>query len=392
MNHLYYLLAATCWTAAAYKARDLRRAPASPALQGTCLTLGLLGLAFLVLADSSRTVIDRVAGVEDLARWVGNSCTLAAGCSIQIVLAHFTRAPGSPAPDIRPRIALLAGAVIPMGVLMLTEQPPDCTDFVNVHAHRGPVVAYLLIYLSYLGLVMADALRLSWRYAPHAGSGPLRLGLRLIAVGSSLGLLYCLYKAAFALCRFWGLPTIGTEGVVGPALGLLAALLIVAGLTVGAWGAALTEHLQRWRSYRRLEALWRPLVQAVPQVVLPTEQQGVAEKLYRRVIEIRDAQLALSPYRDDAFAVQARRAAQNAGLTGQDLEAAVEGTVLAAALAAKRLGRRSSDAVLTDMKDQVGPDLASEVAWLEKVTVAFISPLVPPSHVADSRATEATGR
>lgn len=87
--------------------------------------------------------------------------------------------------------------------------------------------------------------------------------------------------------------------------------------------------------------------------------------------------------------MQARRAARDAGLTGQDLEAAIEATVLAAALAAQRLGRQSSNtAVVIDAPDQGGPDLAGEVAWLEKVAAAFASPLVPCPHVAGDRPPE----
>ena len=54
-----------------------------------------------------------------------------------------------------------------------------------------------------------------------------------------------------------------------------------------------------WLAYWRLRPLWAALLQAVPDVELPAERGagvGIRWRLLRRVIEIRDAELALRPY------------------------------------------------------------------------------------------------
>ncbi|MCD0449409.1 hypothetical protein LO762_09430 [Actinocorallia sp. API 0066] len=87
MTHAYYVLACLCFAGGLYKVRDLRRDPTSLALRGTCSTLALLGLAFVTLAPATRLAIDQWTGLEKVARWLGNSATLAAGYSIRIVMA-----------------------------------------------------------------------------------------------------------------------------------------------------------------------------------------------------------------------------------------------------------------------------------------------------------------
>ena len=79
------------------------------------------------------------------------------------------------------------------------------------------------------------------------------------------------------------------------------------GATVPAWRArlgipALFEWFARYRSCRRLYPLRRDLCEAAPEVPLDTVPGPVADllsfgdlpfRLYRRVVEIRDGQLAL---------------------------------------------------------------------------------------------------
>jgi len=383
VSQLFYALAFCCWLATAYKLRHLRDDPTSPTLRGTCSTLGLLGMSFFLLANSSRPLVDGLLGVENAARWLGNSSALAACCSIQTVLTYFTRMDNSPPLGLRRRLALLLAAVLAMGVLLLSARLPGDDDFVNVHADKGPVLAYLLIYLTYLGLVMLDMLRMSWRYAPQARATALQLALRLISAGSGTTLLYCLYKASFALCRFWELPVLGSERIIGPLLAAAGGLLIITGLTVGAWGANLADRLYQHRSHQRLQPLWNTLVQTLPHIALTSYDHRVTNKLYRRVIEIRDAQLSLAPYRDTRIAHQARQAAEATGLAGQDLHAAIEGTLLAAALHAHRTDQLPLHPFHDQETEQPSPDLPSEVAWLLKVSAAFTSPLLPLPLPAD---------
>jgi hypothetical protein len=101
-------------------------------------------------------------------------------------------------------------------------------------------------------------------------------------------------------------------------------------------------------------------------------------RLYRRVIEIRDGLLALRSYRDPEVRVQARRCGEAAGLTGDELRAAVAAAQLKAALTAKAQGvivRADSSASADDrelFELRRGNDLTTEAAWLGKIARAYV--------------------
>ena len=138
----------------------------------------------------------------------------------------------------------------------------------------------------------------------------------------------------------------------------------------------------QWRSYRQLHPLWSALHLAVPQIAL-TPPRGlrlhIGYRLYRRVIEIRDGELALRVYRDADITEAVTSAAAEAGLTGDMLNSMVQATVLAAALHAKQAGRRARRSTACAMAS-AGPglDLLHETASLRQVSRAFsCSPLLP---------------
>ena len=100
-------------------------------------------------------------------------------------------------------------------------------------------------------------------------------------------------------------------------------------------------------------------------------------RLYRRVIEIRDGLLALRSYRDPEVPRRARQCGEAAGLTGDELRAAVAAAQLKAALNAKAEGRvvaASSSASADDREIfelRRGNDLTTEAAWLGQIARAY---------------------
>jgi hypothetical protein len=132
-----------------------------------------------------------------------------------------------------------------------------------------------------------------------------------------------------------------------------------------------------WRLLRRLRPLHEALTDAVPQA-LRSQPAGWTRsarvRLHWRVVEIRDAMLALRPWRDTrGEARAAAQAARAAGLIGgAEFVASVEAAVLAHALRARRLG----PAVVGEtcgfgQPFGLGPDLLSEALWLARVSREF---------------------
>ena len=130
-----------------------------------------------------------------------------------------------------------------------------------------------------------------------------------------------------------------------------------------------------WRAIRQLGPLRSGLSEAVPEVAsarVSGPWPASTLRLHQQVIEIRDAALALRPFRDQEVASDAAKAGRAAGLAGDDLDAAVEGAVLAAAVRARNAGhpvRQPDDAA--GPTTAPGRDLRSEASWLAKVSRAF---------------------
>lgn len=135
-----------------------------------------------------------------------------------------------------------------------------------------------------------------------------------------------------------------------------------------------TSHCGLWIAYRRLRPLWVTLLQAVPEVELRELDPGssIRWRLLRRVVEIRDAELALRPYWRADVAARASAAARAATLSA-DLEAAVvEAAVLMDAAGACVQGRPPA---LAPVSEQLWPaggdDLHSEVVRLVQVSLVI---------------------
>jgi hypothetical protein len=135
------------------------------------------------------------------------------------------------------------------------------------------------------------------------------------------------------------------------------------------------------QSFRRLLPLWRALTDAFPEVRFDTlgDWRDIGTRLYRQVIEICDAQLALRPYCDATVRAEVDDLAARSGLAGADRRAATQAALIAGGLAARAAGVPPSTGI-SDVIAVTSTPLDSEVAWLERVAVAYVrSPLGPVS-------------
>jgi hypothetical protein len=96
-----------------------------------------------------------------------------------------------------------------------------------------------------------------------------------------------------------------------------------------------------WAAWWRLRRLWAQLTEAAPDVRLSTQpgtRLSACYRLHRRVIEIRDAELALRPFRDSRAAYEAAVAARSAGLLADERDAVFEAVLIVTALDGRRRG------------------------------------------------------
>ncbi len=403
----FLAVAALALLAAVMKAATIQRGGRLRRGQGLlCALFVALSLACLFLSATVQIRANRI--YPGLGRLLSNSSSLVAAFTILALLLTLSLPPQAARPKIRRWLAALLAAIAAMTLLFAIAAPPRVAgDFGGLYRTRPALLGYIAIYIAFLGTALAGLLIRAWRYARIARHRRyLRLGLHVMAAGSILGLVYLAEKAVYVVTQWAGLPPpfSGDQhctSLISPAqcafsvtLPTAAILLAALGATLPTWGPALEAPARRaWqaRTYRRLEPLWAALYQALPQIALAAPaapgahpHRDLGFRLYRRVIEILDGRLVLRPYRDPRIAETALTAARRRGLTGTDLQATVEAAQIAAALETRTAGPRTAGPTAAPRERSavsVTPaDLASEAAWLAKVSDAFTSSLIVREH------------
>jgi hypothetical protein len=331
-----------------------------------CVRWVLLGLAVSLTALSPGVyeLIGRGSGIDHLARLIGHGGMLFAAWAAQEFLAHMNGL----GRGARWHVWWIAGSFAVMCVLFALVPSLD--------ARQPGILEYCAVYLAGQAPAFGNVIRLGLRYARAADAPALRIGMRLVAAGTAIALLYLVNKVVKAAAtRFDFAYPLGDAFVVGKSLPAAADVLVLVGATL----PAIAGWLHRYRHFQHLGPLWRALYRAEPAIALDPPAGpdvlavgGLRLRLYRRVIEIRDGLLALHPYREDDIAATAREHARRAGLTGQQLEAAVEAAVVAAALRSRASRDLPPDAA-TPATAPVsgGVDLASDTVFLSRVARAY---------------------
>ncbi|MGW5116431.1 MAB_1171c family putative transporter [Streptomyces noursei] len=377
-RHLGVVAVALVWTIVLWRAPAAVRVPTSRALWAGFCTLAA---ALTVRLAPVGNAIDSLPGAQSLSLLLMHLLGLAAiGFLLRwIRLMGF----GDGVPTLPPRVDLVltTGVAAAMTVLFfLTGRAGRQPPFPVHTAHSAPATAYLWLWFAYLGVAMVRAAALFCSGYRRSAKGLLRAGLGITAAGFLLGVLYALLRM-FLLTGYCPavLPSGAAAEEVAHTAQFTAVLLIALGTSLPV-GNALLRGLERHRRLHRLRALWHPLTETVPHVVLglpPTRLDdffsgGSLElRLHRRVIEIRDACLALRDHIPQSLPERAQSAAAALGLSGPEREAVVEAFCLRHAVRARRAGQPPS---CTPAPYPPGArDRDAESAWLTRISTAYHS-------------------
>lgn len=360
------------------KACELCRHRDNPFLTSICIFLASLTTAVLAQAVTNTIASPALSRGGEM---LSDVAAMAAGCAGRTFLIHVHDL----ASAARTRRCYLwwAAASAAFVVLFLALPPSRVTGPTGKHTET---VAYY-VYFWYLAITLTSLSQLTLRYARLTSRLALRAGLRVLAAGCVSALAFLLVHAIMLVCAEAGVSLEWWDAAVAAPLQLLTELLLLAGVTIPAWGARIATFARRvrdFRSYRRLYPLWQELHRANPDLTLVEQDHtrrprlhDVEFLLYRQVIEIRDGQLALRPYVDPRIAEIAADLARRAGRPQEDGWAVSEAAAIAAGITAKARGLRASTAPPEPGPAPGGTNIAAEVAWLSKVSWAFThSPLV----------------
>lgn len=293
---------------------QLQRAPRQlPLWAVTAAVAGVFG-SFLCQQHVISDALDDFAGVG-AGRLVNN---LLLSVSLCALLIFFLGSALGPRRYLRAAFELIPlGAAIAIMCVALTITPVnERGDLLGPNVVHIPGVALFYLgaglYLIYGMIACVIWMSRYYRTADH----DLRIGLRLGGIGFAL-------SAAGSILRALYIVVAWVFGVTSAVLLTIAAPLIVLGITLFLVGisypgvrsrlAALGRQRRHRRHYQQLAPLWTLLVKAYPNIVLrdvpgrPLDRlrpRHVHRRYYRRVIEIRDGLVQLSPYlRTDLAAV-----------------------------------------------------------------------------------------
>ncbi|MFE4174501.1 MAB_1171c family putative transporter [Streptomyces sp. NPDC056909] len=357
-NIVYLGIGTAAWAVAGLKIRAWRRDP-SPGLLVVALTIAAPATAFVVAAPVLYRLIDRIAHRGNLATllvYLGITC-FSAGA---VVLARMWTPPKERADDrvwdaagaatwrqVRTRLAVFAVLVPVMTVLFLTggaDGPETPLTFDTTFATIPEIALFLVLYQALFGFALLDISRVCLGHASRLPLGPLRKGIRLIAVGGLVACGYVVCKliaigAAFA--ETGGAEWLSTA--LGPVFAALGAVLITAGFA----GPAVAAWRHRRRDYQALRPLWDLAYRADERLALEEPASPWTERLAfrdlewrtaRRGLEIRDGQLTLRPWVDPVVVTAATATAERAGLDDADRAALIVATALRFAVDALNAG------------------------------------------------------
>lgn len=278
--------------------------PQSPRGRAVRLIVLLVAVSFTLNRREISFGTDRLLHVADVSVPLKNLTAVAASAAMVRLTGLM---PGPLAERARLRrwaYALLVACAAAMAVLFaLVPRSPARGDFVAELAGTPLVTAYSVLTQLGLFVGVACALALFHPAAGRAEPGPLRTGLRLLTAGAVVGLLFMLNRVLFQVSNALGSDAMNGSAATSVSRSLLAAMLLLfaAGAALPALGG-----LRRWAAHyvalQRLRPLWVSLVASVPHVVLGDPPGRLADllavhnvdlRLYRRIIEIRDAQWLL---------------------------------------------------------------------------------------------------
>lgn len=367
-----------------YKLSNLRRAPRDPSLIALCAVLTFSVLSFIISNPTVWLHIDQLLGIPNVSALLAQGCVMGLIVGQQVALAFWVHPPEKARYTARRRLLAMAIVIVALTTLffLMGSQPQNPQKFVLENIGQTYHAIYLALYLAMYTFGQVETGRLCWRYARVSTQPWLKIGLYITAVGCWHTLVFSAIRSANLVSSLtgWGA---GAWGDLAWTFGDIGSLLSVIGWTLPGWGAYITKACNWSRTrvyYYRLHPLWMALYRTAPEIALNPPSSKFSSRfairrasllLYRRVIEIRDGQLALRSYFDIDITNAAVQLGAESGLSREEVEVAIEAAQIRGAIDAREYGLNAAERpeVRSMQLDTLDPN--EEVVRLLKVSYAF---------------------
>ncbi|MFK0290374.1 MAB_1171c family putative transporter [Streptomyces sp. NPDC090442] len=386
---VYLCFGAAAWALVAYKAVAWFRDRSNTDLGLACVMTGGVATVFLFSAPSLYRGFDHLVGVANLAMVFLYSSVMVFAAGALVLLLRWTAGDGEAArARARTRARRTVGAVALLWAVAVTGFAvgrPDAVehprDFSTAYTDAPGVMVFLVLYLAVFGASLAGLGTLCPRYAARLGRSWLARGLRVLAAGCWLGLVYCACKVIGFGLSWTGHPAHWLSNGVAPLSASVAALLVLTGFSLPAAG----PRVAAWRRLRRLTPLWRTVTAQTPEVTMDGSRWSgrwpfadLEWRANRQMAEIRDVQRGIRRHvESDAIDIVLERA-RAVSLDDRQLAAVAEAAALRRGLENRAVGHvpdHGADSVVVAAAHR-RPELAAEYEHLALVADVYRSPLI----------------
>lgn len=367
-------IAAVMWGAVIWQVVALRRRD-SGTRRGVLLVLIALACSFTLDTLAVMKAIDRVGPGANFGRLLADSAGMFLAYAVQSLMLQVTVGEAAAKPARRRRLLLVAVLVLMWVEFLAAPMPTEAINYGEVYQHVPLVAAFIWTFEGYFLLALLDIGRLTLAATKHAARRSSRVGMRLLTSAVAVALVYVVNAVVVTGLR---LTSVGVSGLAMWMINLCletSGILLVAGLTVPAWGPFIGRLLRipaRNRVMKDLDVLWKTVTSPFPETILdpsPGRRVDAELQLASKVIEIQDALRRLEPYFEADARDRAESRAAESELTGAAAEAAIAASVIEAACSAARGSRLA----LAPAKQGV-PDRSSSLgaaAWFAQVGAAL---------------------
>lgn len=303
-------------------------------------------------------------------------------CAAFWLLQFFRRSAAGPEEDRSETLAVACLLLAVTAATVVWGASPEAlraspAEWLN--RNDGGAAVFVVVVSGYIGGVAALAMRWSLVYSVVAIRRHLRAALRILSVALVTEFFACVLKVCSVLAQQMFTVDPGLRSLMNGIwyiTALFGVWMLVGGVThpvTVELVSRVTAVVARRTLFRELGPLWRALHDAYPELALPRTSEPWwtrgpyiwpwrARAYYRRVIEIRDGLVRLTPYCSLDVERDARAAGQARGLAGRELDLHTGAAVVAAALES-RAGDAPADERCA-VPDGGGRDLDSDARWL----------------------------
>lgn len=370
---LILLTAFACGAVLAIKARDIMRDSDNGMHRASALFVGAILATMMIWLESD--AIDQHTHVRTLGILLSDVTAMLAVCASQIWFVYLTTR--TEIARRRSPLCYAGFAVVVVAVVALfTAFPPTSANDAQ----------YRYLFICYVFVSAVAAVVFGFRYAALTAKPWLRIGFRVIALGGFAVIARLVFLGYVLIAADLGHPPRPIYATVDGLLTVTGLLIVITGMALPSGGEFLGALLHAYRCHRadrQLSALSRHLTSAAgttSAVPLPAGREwnplrDAEFRLCRRVVDIRDAQLALRGYADPRARQLATERSDELGLPDHERGPMIEAAVIASAIQAKQAGDppRHNTTMTLSAAHGDSDTLLDEASWLEHVGRALRS-------------------